>query len=84
MQNMKFEKKHDVLREIKKARCPIQITSGSHDADVPLSTAKLLYKNANKPKKLNIIKGADHFFNLKNHRSRLIKSSLAWFRKWLR
>ena len=84
IENVKYEEKYNVVKEIKKLRIPIQITSGTNDDSVPFYTAKLLYKNANKPKKLNVIKGADHLFNPESHKNLLIKSSMSWFKRWLK
>ncbi|MBI2076360.1 MAG: alpha/beta fold hydrolase [Candidatus Aenigmarchaeota archaeon] len=79
-----LQPQYDSVKTIRKIKIPIQITSGTNDSIVPLSTAKLLYKNANRPKKLNVIKGADHFFYPENHRKQLISSSINWFKRWLK
>ena len=46
---------------IKKVKCPILIVHGTEDIIIPLEHSKKLYKLANKPKKLLILKGGDHF-----------------------
>lgn len=68
----------DVLRKI---RTPVLIVNGSEDDSVPVSHAKKLYEFSNKPKKLVIVKGADHAFS--GDKSELIKVTKGWFNKWL-
>ena len=46
---------------IKKIKCPILIVHGTKDIIIPLEHSKELYKLANKPKKLLILQGGDHF-----------------------
>lgn len=50
-------------KAIKKYKKPLLIIHGEKDESVPLFNAKQLYKLANRPKKLVIIKGADHRFS---------------------
>jgi pimeloyl-ACP methyl ester carboxylesterase len=78
-----FGAEYDPVPALKKLRIPVQITTGTHDTIVRVSTAKMLYRNANKPKKLNLINGADHWFYTENHKRQLIQSSISWFKRWL-
>ncbi|MFA6073621.1 MAG: alpha/beta hydrolase [Candidatus Woesearchaeota archaeon] len=50
----------DIPSAIKKYKKPLLVIHGSHDLDVPLKKGKALYALANKPKRLHIIKNADH------------------------
>jgi uncharacterized protein len=58
----------DVLGSLKKYKKPVLIIHGSKDKEVPVTKDPLeLYKAANNPKKLIIIKGADHKFSKVRH-----------------
>lgn len=57
----------DIPKAIKKYGKPLLIVHGSKDSCVPVKEAYELYEFANKPKKLVIIKGADHQFSKKRH-----------------
>ena len=53
----------DIPQAIKKYKKPLLIIHGEKDEAVPLKEAMELFKMANPPKKLAIIKGADHRFS---------------------
>lgn len=53
----------DIQKAVKKYKKSILIIHGSKDEAVPVSNAHALYAMANEPKKLVIIKGADHRFS---------------------
>jgi alpha-beta hydrolase superfamily lysophospholipase len=76
--------KYDVVKALKETRCPILIVHGSLDEIVPLSHAKVLYKNANEPKNIQIIEGADHRLTDSSHRGRAVELTLEWFKKYLK
>ena len=63
----------DIKKSIKKYRRPILIIHGGKDEAIPLTDPKELYSFAHKPKKLVIVKGADHRFLRKGMWSKLIK-----------
>jgi len=77
-------KKYDVIKAMKKVHCPILIVHGSLDEQVPLSHGKALYKNANEPKDIQIIEGADHRLTNPIQRRKAIKLTLEWFKKHLK
>jgi len=52
----------NISAALKKFHKPLLIVHGSNDEAVPVTEAHELYTIANKPKKLAIIKGADHRF----------------------
>jgi len=54
--------KYDCTKYVKKINVPILILHGEKDGTIPLQQAKDLYKNANEPKYLGIIKEARHCF----------------------
>jgi dipeptidyl aminopeptidase/acylaminoacyl peptidase len=51
---------------------------------VPLSHADALYENANEPKEIQIIEGADHRLTDPIHRGRAVELTLEWFKKYLK
>ncbi|MFH1275682.1 MAG: alpha/beta hydrolase [Candidatus Woesearchaeota archaeon] len=65
--------KLDIQKSIKKFKKPLLIVHGEKDQAIPLSDPEELFSNANKPKKLVIIKGADHQFSSKKHFRKLLK-----------
>jgi len=75
--------KIDAINIIKKIKSPILLIHGDKDDIVPLSHAVELYKNANTPKELKIIKGADHRFLNVAYREEAINLSLDWFKRYL-
>jgi dipeptidyl aminopeptidase/acylaminoacyl peptidase len=77
-------KKYDVVKAVKEMHCPILIVHGSLDEQVPLSHAEVLYENANEPKSIQIIEGADHRLTNSTHRKRAIELTLNWFKKYLK
>ena len=56
---------------------------GDSDETVPLDHAKRLYQSAKEPKRLEIVKGADHTFSNPKLREKAISYSLNWFKKYL-
>jgi hypothetical protein len=76
--------KNEAIKSLKKVRVPMLIVNGGEDISVPPSHAKKIYNNTNKPKKFVIIEGADHAFLNDEHKKILIRTTLSWFKKWLR
>lgn len=74
--------KYDILKAIKDAP-PILIIHGSKDELVSVEHAYMLYENAKKQKKLEIIEGANHTFSGAKVLDKIIKLSLNWFKKYL-
>jgi alpha/beta superfamily hydrolase len=56
---------------------------GKSDETVPLDHAKRLYRSAKEPKKLEIVRDADHTFSNPKLRKKAINFSLNWFKKYL-
>lgn len=77
-------RKYDVVKAVKEIHCPILIVHGSLDEQVSLSHAKVLYENANKPKEMEIIQGADHRLTNPIHRKKAIELTLDWVKKYLK
>ncbi len=61
----------------------IMLIHGDSDATVPLGHAKSLYQSAREPRKLEVVKGADHTFSNLKLREKAISYSLSWFKKYL-
>lgn len=76
-------KNHDVTSSLRDIGCPIIIIHGSCDEQVPILHAKTMHRKAKQPKKLHIIKGADHRFTNTLHRRRAIELTLKWFKDYL-
>jgi len=53
-------KEANAVTQVHKNHLPIMIISGTKDDFVPTSMSKSLYKNANQPKELWLVKGAGH------------------------
>lgn len=64
----------DIPASMRKYRHPLLIVHGDKDDAVPVKCAYALYKTCNKPKKLVIIKGADHSFLKKDHMQQFINT----------
>jgi len=76
--------KYDVVKAVKEVHCPVLIVHGSLDEQVPLSHANILYDNANEPRDVEIIEGADHRLTNPIHRRRAVELTLDWFKKYLK
>ena len=76
--------KYDSKETIKKLRIPFLILHGDKDEVIELKREKELYKNANEPKLLRIVKGANHIFKGKAILSLTIKYAVNWFVKYLK
>lgn len=63
----------DIPKAIKKYKRPLLLVHGEKDEAVPVAEARALYKLANKPKKLAIIRDADHSFRDPAHFRKLKK-----------
>lgn len=75
-------KKYDLIEDVKNTP-PLLIIQGDADDTVPLEHAYKLYEAASEPKKLEIIKGADHIFSQTEHLNKAINHSLTWYKKYL-
>ena len=56
---------------------------GDRDETVPADHAERLYQKAIEPKRLEIVKGADHTFSNPTFRKKAVSNSLNWFKKYL-
>ncbi len=74
--------KYNLLTEAKKLSCAL-VVHGEADEVVPFHEGKAIYKNIQKPKKLSIIKGADHIFSTTSHREKAFELAINWFRRYL-
>jgi len=76
--------KYDLKGTLKQLKIPILFVHGSEDQVVPASSSEENYQVAVQPKRLEIIKGADHMFAKKEHIDRLITVITEWFTQYLR
>ncbi|MCX6815907.1 MAG: alpha/beta fold hydrolase [Candidatus Aenigmarchaeota archaeon] len=81
---LKDSLKYDASKCIKHVKCPVMIVHGDVDTVVPLNHARLLFRNANEPKKLVVIKGVNHSFANSKHEKILVENMLYWFNKYLK
>jgi len=81
--SVKDDFRYATYKSIRKVFIPVLIANGDNDQDVNAGQAYKLYKNAKQPKKLLIIKNADHGFSLEKHQKILFKETIKWFNKWL-
>lgn len=72
---------HDLLKAIADIRKPICVIHGEKDSKAPLSEGQVFYENAKEPKKLVVIKNADHGFYEPNEREEMAKETAGWFQK---
>jgi uncharacterized protein len=72
---------YDILSEAQKVSCALGI-HGEMDEVVPCQEGKTIYRNMKKPKKMEIIKNADHVFSNPAHREKAITFALNWFRRY--
>ncbi len=75
-------KKYNLLQDIRSAP-PILIVQGDADEIVPMEHAQLLYNEASEPKRLEVIKGANHIFSQPKHLEKVINEALNWFKTYL-
>lgn len=76
-------KRYDIWQRVRKMRQPLLIIHGSCDELVPVENAYQIYDNANEPRKLEILEGADHSFTDPRWWDKLMALSLDWFRRYL-
>jgi len=75
--------KQDIPKLVTFIRKPILVIHGEKDKNIPPSYAKKLYELVNKPKKIIIIKDADHGFTSPQKRLEMIQHAIDWFKKTL-
>jgi len=73
---------YDAVKFVPQVKNPMLI-HGDSDETVPIEHAKRLNQLAKEPKKLKIIKGADHTFSDLRLREKAINYTLHWFKKYL-
>ena len=71
----------DIPQAIKRYTQPLLIIHGEKDEAVPLKEGIELFKMANKPKQLVIIKGADHRFTQPRHFKKVLKVILRFIQQ---
>lgn len=77
-------KEYDVAQVLREVKRPILIIHGSLDEQVPLSHAHALYEEANEPKRLEVIEGANHRFTDPTYRGRAVDLTVNWLKIYLK
>jgi putative redox protein len=75
--------KYDATQLIKAVKAPVRVIHPGEDELVPLRNAQGLYENANEPKDLQIVEGADHMFSKPEHEERMVSLCVEWFKRYL-
>ena len=60
LESLLVRDRYALNERIESVAAPILVVAGSEDSTVPLSQSRELYKLAPEPKKLVIVRGADH------------------------
>lgn len=76
-------KQIDVPGAAKKISCPVLILHGDADETVPVEEAEELYAQLRGPKKIRILKGADHRLSDPNLLATALEETLAWMTRHL-
>ncbi len=71
----------DIPLAMSKWKGPTLIIHGSLDEAIPVSDPKELFETCNKPKKLLIVRGADHVFSKPLHTAKVVKAIDVFSRK---
>jgi len=74
-------KKVKPLAEVKKIKVPILFIHGTEDEAVPVKECEMIFAEANPPKELIVIHGANHCFDDKKHHRELEKEIAGWIKK---
>jgi hypothetical protein len=74
--------RYDLLAEAERVSS-VLVVHGEADTVVPSREGKAIYEHAKRPKKFDLIKGADHIFSASAHRERAITLSIDWSRRFL-
>lgn len=76
-------RQYDLWGSVARIDCPLLIIHGSHDEIVPVRAAYDLYARAGEPKRLHIVKGANHSFDGPDHLRRVVDVTLEWLGQYL-
>lgn len=76
---------YDILELIKKIKIPIMLLQGDADQQgIRVDEAKNLYNNANEPKEVHILTGANHGFFGEKPRKEMLGYVKEWFNRWIK
>ena len=76
-----FSTDYNPIPAVKKIHVPLLVVSGSNDTATRPEDCRMLFENANEPKKWVSIEGAEH--NFYEHRYPLMETVVNWFNKHL-
>lgn len=74
----------DVPKAVKQISCPVLIVHGDQDETVAVAEARELYSHIQGPKRLAILRGADHRLTHPEHRKQALDESRDWLTQHLR
>jgi alpha-beta hydrolase superfamily lysophospholipase len=74
--------KYNAITSIKFIEAPVLLITGDEDDIIPPFEVRELYEAANHPKKISIIKYADHDFRRPELEAQLFKETIKWLKKY--
>ncbi|MBD3155815.1 MAG: alpha/beta fold hydrolase [Candidatus Aenigmarchaeota archaeon] len=81
----------DLIPFLKNIKCPTMLIHGDKDSRVPVEQSKRTVRFLNGPKKLEIIKGANHAWRDINYKlpvpefqKKVMSLTVEWFKRWLK
>ena len=74
---------YDFCGAVGEIGCPLLVIHGDNDDLVSLENARCIYEKANKPKRLEIIKGGNHSLDEPGKMERIAGLTVDWFRQYL-
>ncbi len=75
--------RYDLVKTISEIKKPICFIHGEKDSAAPLSEAENFYGEAGGPKKLVVIKNADHGFCEPSERKEMVEEVVNWYKRFL-
>lgn len=75
--------RYDCTQLIKAVNAPVRVIQPENDELVSMRNAQGIYDNANEPKDLKIVRGADHMFSNRNHEKEMVDLCVEWFKQYL-
>lgn len=79
------KQKYDMVKLTKKVKCPALIIHGSKDDAVPITHARMYYKIVGSPKRLVIVKGANHSIDERKQDLKLVLNEMTkWFQEYMK
>lgn len=74
---------YDGAEVIRDVHAPVRFVHGTEDTIVPPENSERMYRNANDPRDLRLVEGADHLFKREEHEDAMLDAAVGWFEEWL-